>query len=86
MCAEKLYSSVLDMCLREANSSRQAGDQLSLMYLRTQKEQQFWNLIYQFNEYMLPFELFLPYEVDPLTREFEVFKREQKKPIATIAN
>lgn len=35
---------------------------------------------------MLPFELFLPYEVDPLSREFEVYKREHKRTIATIAD
>ena len=38
MCAEKLYASVIDMCLRESNSSRKAGDQVSLVYLRSQKE------------------------------------------------
>lgn len=54
------------------------------MYLRTKRETLFWNLIYQFNEYMLPFELFLPYEIDPLLREFESYKREQKKPIGTL--
>lgn len=38
----------------------------------------FWNLVYYFNEYLLPFEFVLPYESDRELTEFEAYKREQR--------
>jgi len=39
---------------------------LPLDYMRVNKEQDFWNMVYYFNEFNLPFDFILPYENDEL--------------------
>jgi hypothetical protein len=44
--------------------------------LRTKNKQIFWNLIYYFNDYQLPFEFILPYEdTNQFDIDYEEFKR-----------
>jgi hypothetical protein len=62
--------------LYEHNDQKPAGAQLPLWYLRKNKEQEFWNLIYYLNEYQLPFEFILPYENDSLSKDFDGYQRE----------
>jgi hypothetical protein len=54
------------------------GDLVPFLYLRQQHQSVFWNLVYYFNEYLLPFEFVLPYESDRELTEFEAYKREQR--------
>ena len=51
--------------------------------LRTNKnyKQIFWNMIYYFNEYMLPFEFILPYEDPQFEMDFQNYKKKQKKHV-----
>lgn len=57
---------------------------MPLNYFRQMKESDFWNLVYYFNEYLLPFEFILPYESDMLGKEYDGYKREQKKLVIRV--
>lgn len=54
---------------------------LEMDRLRQDNKQMFWNLIYYFNDYHLPFEFVLPYED---TREFDRQYEELKKTAALV--
>lgn len=41
----------------------------------------FWNLIYYFNEYSLPFDLILPYEEDTFEKEYREYRKQIKKQV-----
>jgi hypothetical protein len=49
MAAESLYTELVKICVKEPRNEV-LGGQLELSYLRDQKPQVFWNLIYYFNE------------------------------------
>jgi hypothetical protein len=58
MAAESLYTELVKICVKEPRNevlggqleNEVLGGQLELSYLRDQKPQVFWNLIYYFNE------------------------------------
>jgi len=56
---------------------------IDLISLRTDFDVRtiFWNLIYYFNEYHLPYEFILPYEDTEFVTEFKEYKKEVKKSL-----
>jgi len=44
-------------------------------------KQRFWNLIYYFNEYHLPYEFILPYEDKQFERELKRYEARSKKQV-----
>ena len=44
-------------------------------------KQRFWNLIYYFNEYHLPYEFILPYECKQFERELKRYEQRSKKTV-----
>ena len=44
-------------------------------------EVRFWNLIYYFNEYHLPFEFILPYQDKTFDKQMKKYKSRVKKPV-----
>lgn len=56
---------------------------IDLISLRTDFDVKtiFWNLIYYFNEYHLPYEFILPYEDTEFVTEFKEYKKEVKKSL-----
>ena len=57
---------------------------VDLIDLRTNEKtkQIFWNLIYYFNEYHLPYEFILPYEDKDFEKELRKYKIDGKKQVA----
>ena len=51
---------------------------------RESHEQLFWNLIYYFNEYHLPYEFILPYEDKQFEKDLKKYEAKGKKVITTI--
>lgn len=49
---------------------------MPLTYLRTKREMDFWNLVYYFNEYLLPFDFILPYESEKQAKVFDLYRKE----------
>ena len=47
-------------------------------------EQLFWNLIYYFNEYHLPYEFILPYEDKQFEKDLKRYEAKSKKVIQTV--
>jgi len=60
---------------------KRQGQQLPLKFLRREKEQDFWNLVYYFDDYKLPFEFILPYENDVVKQDYVAFRQEQRKQV-----
>ena len=55
--------------------------QLNNLRLGEQGKQRFWNLIYYFNEYHLPYEFILPYECKQFERELKRYEQRSKKAV-----
>ena len=55
---------------------------LSLFRSEEQNKQRFWNLIYYFNEYHLPYEFVLPYEDKQFERDFKRYEARGKKLVS----
>jgi len=56
---------------------------LDLGHLRKDQSntKRFWNLIYYFNEYHLPFEFILPYEDKQFERDLKKYESKGKKQV-----
>ena len=50
---------------------------MPLEVLRREARDEFWNLMYYFNEHQLPYDFMLPYENDDQARELHNMLKEQ---------
>ncbi len=71
--------------------SKNGVEMIDLNNLRSERfsesdtpEQLFWNLIYYFNEYHLPYEFILPYEDKQFEKDLKRYEVKGKKVITTI--
>ena len=63
-----LFNSLMKVDLEEFRSNKR-------------NEVRFWNLIYYFNEYHLPFEFILPYQDKTFDKQMKKYKSRVKKPV-----
>ena len=54
---------------------------LNLFRSKEKNKQRFWNLIYYFNEYHLPYEFVLPYEDKQFERDLKRYEARSKKAV-----
>ena len=73
LSAEDLHKWI-EMLFLESNDMK-----LDMQQMRASNKQIFWNLVYYFNEYQLPFEFILPYED---TRTYDQQYQELKRMAA----
>ncbi len=55
--------------------------ELSDLRSKEENEESFWNLIYYFNEYRLPYEFILPYEDKQFEKDLKRYESKGKKQV-----